>query len=365
MHALRKLAPAALIALAACGSQVDEAGQSDADAEALSATTYSMEMVRKNPALLPGVEIPEGRHVNGRPAPADRLALRMPRHEPGSFLYAANQLDQFLKLADPAVYPSDKSATAYSRQPGDLFAHDGELTWDQVEQGALGDCYFASSLSAALFAQGKALAHQLIQPRTVSGKVVSYFVYFFQASGKKVKIEVDPDLLHSNKSGHIYYMDSTDNLPGYEEWAPSLIEKAYAQWHGSYKAIGDGGTAADAIYAITGKKTKAYSPTAAATVTAIEAAGKTGKAQVACTFGDHDGVKYDGTGIYSDHCYTLRGVRRAGASVFIQLRNPWGPVALPSSEPSEPQPGDGNDDGIFDLELSQFQKLYASVDIVK
>src|SRR5205814_339646 len=145
-------------------------------------------------------------------------------------------------------------------------------------------------------------------------------------------------LIHSNRSGHVYYMDSVDNKPGYEEWAPSLIEKAYAQWHGSYNAIGSGGTAADAIYALIGKRTKSYSPTGTAVVAAVEAAGKAGRAQVACTYGDHDGVNYDGTGVYSDHCYTLRGVKRQGSSVFIQLRNPWGPIALPAVEPSEPQP---------------------------
>ena len=150
-----------------------------------------------------------------------------------------------------------------------------------------------------------------------------------------------------------------------EEWAPSLIEKGYAQWHGSYEAIGNGGTAADAIWGLIGKRTRAYAPGASSTVSAIEAAGKAGRAQVACTHGDNDGVNYDGTGIYSDHCYALRGVRRdSSGKVFIQLRNPWGPIALPSPEPSEPQPGDGNDDGIFDLELAKFQTLYASVDIV-
>src|SRR5205085_1465416 len=130
----------------------------------------------------------------------------------------------------------------------------------------------------------------MIGPRTVSGKVVSYYVNFYQAGGRKVRIEVDPDLIHSNRSGHVYYMDSVDNKPGYEEWAPSLIEKAYAQWHGSYNAIGSGGTAADAIYALIGKRTKSYSPTGTAVVAAVEAAGKAGRAQVACTYGDHDGV---------------------------------------------------------------------------
>src|SRR6185503_3908129 len=103
-------------------------------------------------------------------------------------------------------------------------------------------------------------------------KDVAYDVTFFQASGRKVKVEVDPDLLHSNKSGHVYYMASTQTKAGYEEWSPALVEKAYAKWHGSYKAIGGGGTAADAIYALTGKKTKSYLATDSGVVAAIDKA---------------------------------------------------------------------------------------------
>lgn len=94
---------------------------------------------------------------------------------------------------------------------------------------------------------------------------------------------------------------------------------------------------------------------------AIEAAGKTSRAQVACTHGEHDGVNYDGTGVYADHCYTLRGVVRKAGKVYIQLRNPWGPI-VSAVEPTEP-PDDGVPDGLFDLEYSKFTTLYASVDI--
>jgi hypothetical protein len=304
-HLSRVAALAAVALAAACGGPADLGTNGlEADVDALSATTYSMEMVRKNPSLMPSVQLIEGRFTKGRPAPAARdIAGRNVHVPPSSWLYTANQLDQFLKLPDPAIHPDDKGDATFTRQPGDLFAADGVLKWDNVEQGHLGDCYFAASLAAVLFAdKAGALGNKLIIPRTVGGKVVSYYVYFYQASGRRVRIEVDPDLLHRNANGHILYMDSTDNKPGYEEWAPSLIEKAYAQWHGSYKAIGDGGAAADAIYALIGKRTKSYSPTSAATVTAIESAGKAGRAQAACTYGDNDGVNYDNTGIYSDHC---------------------------------------------------------------
>ena len=126
--------------------------------------------------------------------------------------------------------------------------------------------------------------------------------------------------------------------------------------------IGNGGTAADAIHALTGKTTRYYDASDAAVIPAIEKAGKEGRAQVACTYGDDDGVKYP-VGIYADHCYTLRGIHRVGTKVFVQLRNPWGPGSVTDSEPTEP-PTDGKPDALFEISQADFAKLYNSVDIV-
>jgi hypothetical protein len=358
------LAAPCILALAACGGQI--AGQEDDNTDDLSSSTYSMEMVRQNPALLPGVTPPPGVRVNGHPAPLHDHAQGTSfhgRHDESNWLYTANQLGQFLHLAEPGIHPDDQGDATYSRQPGDLFGDDSKLSWLDIEQGHLGDCYFAASIAAVLFADnGGSLTKSMIVPRVQSGKVVSYYATFFQASGRKVRIEVDPDLLHRNANGHVLYMRSTETKPGYEEWSPSLVEKAYATWHGSYRAIGNGGTAADGIYALTGKRTRFYSASDSKVIAAIEAAGKNGKAQVACTFGDNSGVKYP-LGIYADHCYTLRGVRRAGSQVFVQLRNPWGPGAVTDPEPTEPPSADGVPDGLFDLPVADFAKLYNSVDI--
>ena len=354
----------------ACGAV--GTAQDESDTDDLSNSTVSMEMVRQNPALAPNVSVPRDVKVNGRARPISADDARemggiggqgsLTLAQPGDFLYTVNQLGQFLNLADPAIHHDDKGDATYSRQPGDLFLDD-KLDWLDVEQGHLGDCYFAASLGAVLYADnGKALSQNMIVPRLKSGKVVSFYATFYQASGRKVRVEVDPDLLHRNTNGHVLYMRNTQTKPGYEAWSTSLIEKAYAKWHGSYEKIGNGGTAADAIHALTGKTTDYYDASDSAVVSAIEKAGKEGRAQVACTFGDNSGVKYP-VGIYADHCYTLRGIHRAGSKVFVQLRNPWGPGSATDAEPTEP-PTDGVPDALFEIPYSQFATLYNSVDIV-
>ena len=94
-----------------------------------------------------------------------------------------------------------------------MSVEDPKLDWLDVEQGYLGDCYFAASLAATLYADnGKTLTKNMIVPHTVSGKVVSFYVNFFQANGRKVRVEVDPDLLHRNSNGHVYYMRNTETI---------------------------------------------------------------------------------------------------------------------------------------------------------
>src|ERR1041384_3098457 len=126
------LIPAALAF--ACGGTPGE----DSDTDDLSATTYSMEMVRANPALLPGVTPPAGQRVDGhsRPLSSDDSIERMFPIGRDNWLYDANGLNQFVKLTDPAAYnKTDAKDATYSRQPGDLLADDSKLTWLDVEQG--------------------------------------------------------------------------------------------------------------------------------------------------------------------------------------------------------------------------------------
>src|SRR5438270_773806 len=153
---------AVLCLTAACGAV--STAQDDSDTDDLSSSTVSMEMVRQNPSLAPNVTVPRDVRVNGRARPESIFGERDNGVEgfsrpvgPGDFLYTVNQLGQFLQLADPAIHHDDKGDATYSRQPGDLFEENGKLDWLDVEQGHLGDCYFAASLGAVLYADnGKA-----------------------------------------------------------------------------------------------------------------------------------------------------------------------------------------------------------------
>src|SRR5947199_7253419 len=104
----------------ACGTAPGQ----DSDIDDLSSSTYSMEMVRQNPALLPGVTPPAGQRVNGHGRPLSLDDSKAPSFPIGrdNWLYDANGLNQFLKLTDPAAFDKTDAADAtYSRQPGDVF----------------------------------------------------------------------------------------------------------------------------------------------------------------------------------------------------------------------------------------------------
>jgi hypothetical protein len=351
----------------ACGGEI---AADESETDDLSSSTVSMEMVRANPALLPGVKPADGVRVNGRarPTPAADVRARGAgfhgRVDESSWLYAANQLGQFLHLTQPAIAKADVASATSSRQPGDLFDDTGKMEWSEVDQGGLGDCYFISAVSAVLLAdKSGAMANSLIVPRTKNGKVVSYYVSFFQASGRKVRIEVDPDLPHGNKDGSLIYATSSQNKPGYEEWSTSLVEKAYALWHKSYEAIGNGGYAADGLFALTGKKTRHIDSKDAKVVAAIETAANQSHAQAACTRSETKALKFP-LGIYADHCYTLLGIHRVNGQVFVKVRNPWGPGSATDAEPTEPPTADGTPDGIFEVSQADFAKYWDSADIV-
>ncbi len=62
----------------------------------------------------------------------------------------------------------------------------------------------------------------------------------------------------------------------------------------------------------------------------------------------------DVRGFMAHHAYSVWGTEVSGGKKYVQLRNPWG-----DSEPKN----NGRDDGIFKMELSEFMKMYANVEI--
>lgn len=259
------------------------------------------------------------------------------------------------ELGRPAALDKHVSSYAYGIATGNLFdgkSDENKLNADDVQQGAIGDCYVVAALSSALHADASgALRAGMIRAETgEDGLVRNFAVRLYDAWGDPQDVKVDAALVR--RSGRPLYARSADSDKSGEEWGVSLVEKAYAHWHGSYEKIGNGGWAGDVLQALTGA-TATYREvgklTDSSLLKTVGDALRDGRPVVAGTFGEDDGVDYTGTGVYAFHAYSVLGIDTTVTPPTLKLRNPWG-----SSEPA----GNGADDGIFNLDLPTFRKLY-------
>ncbi len=250
-------------------------------------------------------------------------------------------------LADPKVL--DKHSTDVTWTPvagGKLFVDD--VSYDDVIQGSIGDCYLVGALSAVAKANPQA-----IKDAIKDNGDGTYNVRFYEKGNsgtmKPVTIKVDGDMPTS--FGSVKYAKSRDTK---ELWV-GILEKAYAQWKGGYEAIGNGGVSADVMSAIMGKNpgyTLNTAGTQDATFNSIKRWTESGRPVSAGTHGKDSGVDYTGSGVYAWHVYTVLGASEEAGVKYIQLRNPWG-----STEPGS----DGKNDGIFKMKLDDFTKWYRGV----
>jgi hypothetical protein len=248
------------------------------------------------------------------------------------------------KAGQPKLTSADTRSkdVTYKAETGSIT----HISGDDPLQGAVGDCYFVSSLSAV--AQNHP---ELIKNNIKANADGTYTVTFFERAdmGKPatpVKITVDGAM--PTKAGQLEYISSRD---AGDVW-PQIYEKAYAAWKGGYGAI-EGGMGANALEALTGAK-PGFAPDAdpAATFAQLKAAC----AQKGCVVALSQPYGSDVKGVISDHAYTVLGTSEKDGKQFVQLRNPWG-----QSEPGS----DGKDDGIFTLPVEQFIKAYAAIEFVR
>ena len=261
---------------------------------------------------------------------------------------------------DPVAHKDDTKADGTSTYP--LLRYTGPLfvngpTASDVRQGAIGDCYLPAAVAAVCHQMPKTIEDGITESRNATTGEREFAVRFYSSSGRMELITVDADLYTRSWGGPLYGTTTSNNdLDKMELWFP-IVEKAYAKWKGSYNTIGNGGSSASVMTALTGKPTRSFDTgydTADSIFNAIQIAG-TNKQPM--TAGTHDDAKlYTNTGVYGDHAYSVLGGEESSGKKFVLLRNPWG-----ESEAGN----DGRNDGFFKLELSQFMKLYSDVAILR
>ena len=262
-------------------------------------------------------------------------------------------------VKDPALHKDEMNADGtpkFSKKTftGPLFK-DGPAPTD-VQQGQLGDCYFPSAM-AALTQNNSAAVQNMIKENgdgtyTVTFKEKDWATNRF----KDVPIKIDGDLYVRSWGGPLYgaTLGSDKGEKTMELWFP-LIEKAYAQWKGSYNDIGSGGLSNDVFEAVLGKDGQFMSVSPGSEDRVFDTIKKAIDAKQpvsAGTHGEDQESLYTNTGVYADHSYSVLGYEEKNGEKYVQLRNPWG-----ESEPA----GNGPNDGIFLLPIKDFTKLYSSV----
>jgi hypothetical protein len=256
--------------------------------------------------------------------------------------------EQVGPLKDPPVLKADKNRLEQLMVKGGTLFRNG-ISGKDPEQNYIGDCYLMGAMSAVAKSEPAAIASMF----TYNKKDDTYTVRLFDLKGKAHYVTIDSDLPRNGWYGY-YYARSHDPK---ELW-PALLEKAFAKWKGSYGAI-EAGVPGEAMMAITGKKStdlmmRGKGVTQDSVFQALQVAVKAGKPAIAATLGESESKKYDGTGMYADHTYSVFGTSVKNGEQYVQLRNPWG-----ESEPA----GNGRDDGIFELKMSDLMKLFSNVSI--
>ena len=262
-------------------------------------------------------------------------------------------------LPDPAPARDDAGKVGKHRPAGALFA--GGVHPKDVGQGALGDCYLCAGLSSVAHARPEA-----IRDAITAKPDGTYDVRLFDRSGKPQTVSVDGELYRKGEAGP-RYARGTDAK---ELW-PAIYEKAYAQYKGSYEAIGKGGQAGRAMQTITGKPSDRV---ANASLTAdqlwdrVHGAVEAGRPIAADTHGREK--KYEASGLVSNHAYSVLGTQTEGADRFVTLRNPWASTEYTGGAEGYGTDvdldGDGKldgDDGVFRMKLGDFQRLFEHTDV--
>ncbi|MBL8934770.1 MAG: hypothetical protein JNM69_09460 [Archangium sp.] len=259
-------------------------------------------------------------------------------------------------LPDPKMHAHEMNADGtpkykLERFTGPLFVN--EPTPGDVRQGAIGNCYFPAAMAAVAHTSPAVLKEMIKQ--NADG---TYSVRFYENGNKNrpVEVKVDGDLYVRSFGGPIYggSLGGPTTKDQMELWFP-LIEKAYAQWKGSYDAIGNGGSAGRVMSEVLGRS-QSYEWVSAGSeqrlFDRIKRDIDRGVPVAAGTHGTDQAARYTNTGVYANHAYSVLGVEEKNGEKFVKLRNPWG-----QSEYGN----DGKNDGFFSLPLSKFTELYASL----
>jgi len=230
-------------------------------------------------------------------------------------------------LVDPKIdVNADKAAfVSYSwKRASEIYPSPaifkGGIEPNDINQGALGDCYFLAALSS-LAEFPERVQHMFVTKEV--NKAGIYLIRFF-LNGQETLVTVD-DHLPVNAKGSPAFATSRDG----ELWV-SLLEKAWAKLHGTY-ARTEGGLPCFAASHIMGVPSESYHHDMLENTEdffeMLKSADRRNFIMMAASHGQ--GENRNEEGVISGHAYSLISIHEikdaSGKEVkLLKLRNPWG-----------------------------------------
>jgi hypothetical protein len=231
------------------------------------------------------------------------------------------------------AYRREPADEPYLREPGDL----DTVSENDIGQGALGDCWLLASLGALAHHDPDTI-RQLIQPNPNG----TYTVTLHEPGGP-VPVTVTPEFPTDRDGYPVFAAPVEGDSLGHEQW-PLIVEKAYAQYHGSYGDL-EGGTPVSALAELTGLDAHRESIRHLHTAADVQRRLDAGQVLVANTWDERSVPFLDaGHTITADHSYVVLGTH----GDRVVLRNPWG--------------DGGHAPAVLELTMSDLHRYFSSID---
>jgi hypothetical protein len=224
------------------------------------------------------------------------------------------------------------------------------VDWDDIKQGNMGDCYLVAAMAAIAHENPQAIKNMITPNLDASGNVVSYNVRLHQRNGEGRLEPVDVTVDASQFSQNAARPGDSDGT-NQEIW-PLIIEKAYAQLHGGYSNIANGGSPEYATEILTGMEATAHNPGSYG-FDQLQQDLAAGRPVLGWTPGDSKKTELlNGVGLVGNHAYAVVDSKVEDGVQMVKVYNPWG----------FNQPGDGTADGGW-MRYDDFQRLMTGVSV--
>ena len=240
---------------------------------------------------------------------------------------------------------------------------------DDIVQGALGDCYFLSSLAS--LAQNPARIRGLFMTTKQNDEGIYCLRMCHEGIWRAVAVD-DYFPCLADGSGPAF----SQSKPGENELWVLLLEKAWAKLYGNYERI-EAGLTRDVLGDLTGAPTKIVWNDDPTLWDEMLNAFKKNYLLTAGAADEEQMEKYfQGKGMVTGHAYSLIGCYEILNEKLVKLRNPWGcgewqgpwgdsdPIWNALSDEEKDEVGYVNkDDGTFFISFEMFKSIYSDMQI--